>query len=180
MALNTGNLDWESSTLTTQPCKKVYCVMEQVQILTFCKHICWKYLNIFLKCVRKPEVYWCFQGTLKESSAIKWVKSHFIFSYLLLKIVYTTEKVLTGFKLAVRNSQFAKCSDSLQMSFCIFHKKLRIAKIRYFINWVSHWTSYFKLIKYPLLNNVISQKFIVHINFKLHTSFFSNYHFVTI
>ena len=36
----------------------------------------------FLKYMRKPEVAWCFQGALKESSVIKWVKSHFIFSYL--------------------------------------------------------------------------------------------------
>ena len=35
-----------------------------------------------LKYIRKPEVFWCFQGALKERSAIKWVKSHFIFSYL--------------------------------------------------------------------------------------------------
>ena len=40
----------------------------------------------FLKYIRKPEVSWCFQGTLKESSAIKWVKSHFILSYLLCYI----------------------------------------------------------------------------------------------
>ena len=39
----------------------------------------------------------------------------------------------------------------------------------------------FKPIKYPLLNdNVISERFIVHINFELYTSFFSNYHFVVI
>ena len=36
----------------------------------------------FLKYIRKPEVYWYFQGALKESSAIKWVKSHLIFTYL--------------------------------------------------------------------------------------------------
>ena len=36
----------------------------------------------FLKYIRKPEVFWCFQGALKESSAIKWVKGYFIFSYL--------------------------------------------------------------------------------------------------
>ena len=39
----------------------------------------------------------------------------------------------------------------------------------------------FKPIKYPLLNdNVISERFIVHINFELYTSFFSKYHFVVI
>ena len=37
----------------------------------------------FLKYIRKPEVAWCFQGALKETSTIKWVKSHLIFSYLL-------------------------------------------------------------------------------------------------
>ena len=36
----------------------------------------------FLKYIRKLDVFWCFQGALKESSAIKCVKSHFIFSYL--------------------------------------------------------------------------------------------------
>ena len=36
----------------------------------------------FLKYIRKPEVSWCFQGALKKSSAIIWVKSHLIFSYL--------------------------------------------------------------------------------------------------
>ena len=35
-----------------------------------------------LEYVRKPEVSRYFQGALKESSTIKWVKSHFIFSYL--------------------------------------------------------------------------------------------------
>ena len=37
----------------------------------------------FLKYIRKPEVSLSFQGALKESGAIKWVKSHFIFSYFL-------------------------------------------------------------------------------------------------
>ena len=36
----------------------------------------------FLKYIRKSEVSWYFRGALKESSAIKWVKSHFIFRYL--------------------------------------------------------------------------------------------------
>ena len=55
----------------------------------------------FLKYIRKTEVSWCFQGALKESTARKWVKSNFIFSYsfcylpMELKIVYKTEKLLT-------------------------------------------------------------------------------------
>ena len=36
----------------------------------------------FLKYIKKPEVAWCFQGVLKDTSAIKWVKSHLIFIYL--------------------------------------------------------------------------------------------------
>ena len=32
----------------------------------------------FSKYKRKPEVSWCFLGALKESSSVKWVKSHFI------------------------------------------------------------------------------------------------------
>ena len=36
----------------------------------------------FLKYIRKPEVSWCFQGELKETSTMKWVKNHLIFSYL--------------------------------------------------------------------------------------------------
>ena len=58
----------------------------------------------FLKYIIKPEVSWCFQVALKESSVIKWIKSHFVFRYLfcylfkLLKIVYTTEKLLTKWK----------------------------------------------------------------------------------
>ena len=36
----------------------------------------------FLKYIRKPEVSWCFQGGLKETSTTKWVKNHLIFSYL--------------------------------------------------------------------------------------------------
>ena len=35
----------------------------------------------FLKYIRKPEVSWSFQGTLKGTSAMKWVKSHLIFKY---------------------------------------------------------------------------------------------------
>ena len=36
----------------------------------------------FLKYIRKPEIAWCFQGALKETSAMKWVKRHLISSYL--------------------------------------------------------------------------------------------------
>ena len=35
-----------------------------------------------LKYIRKPEVSWYFQGALKETRAMKWSKSHLIFSYL--------------------------------------------------------------------------------------------------
>ena len=35
-----------------------------------------------LKYIRKPEVLWCFQGALKETSAMKWVNSHSTSSYL--------------------------------------------------------------------------------------------------
>ena len=79
------------------------------------------------------------------------------------------------------NLQFAKHFSCLQMSFCIFSKNCELLKsdtswIFRVIHWTSYIVSYFKPIKYPLLNNnVISQKFIVHINFNLHTSFFSNY-----
>ena len=36
----------------------------------------------FLKYIRKPEVSWYFQGALGETSAMKWVKIHLIFSYI--------------------------------------------------------------------------------------------------
>ena len=88
----------------------------------------------------------------------------------------------TGFELAVRNSQFAKCFGSLRISFCIFSKNCESPKsdtVRIFrlIHWNSYILSYFKPIKYPPVEQ-ISQRFIVHINFKIHT-FFSSYHFVT-
>ena len=93
---------------------------------------------------------------------------------------------ITGFKLAICNSQFAKRFGSLRMSFCIFSKNCELLNsdaswIFRVLHWTSYIVSYFKPIKYSLLNNnVISQKFIVHIKFKLHTSIFSNHHFVTI
>ena len=68
---------------------------------------------------------------------------------------------ITRFELAVRNSQ-------LRSVFRV-------------VNWLSHIVSYFEPTKYPLMNdNMISQRFIVHINSKLYASFFSNYHFVMI
>ena len=49
------------------------------------------------------------------------------------------------------------------------------------IDWTSYIVSYFKPTKYHLLNDkVISHRFVVHIYFKLHTSFLCNYHFITI
>ena len=85
----------------------------------------------------------------------------------------------SGFKSAIHNLQFAKHFGSLRMNVCFFSKNWELLKSD--TSWifrVIHWTyyigSYFKPNKYPLLNNnVISQRFIVHINFKLHTSFIS-------
>ena len=71
------------------------------------------------------------------------------------------------FKLAVRNSQFAKHFGSLQMNFCIFSKNCESLKsdtswIFRVIHWTSYIRSYFKPNKYSLLNNnVISQRFII-------------------
>ena len=49
------------------------------------------------------------------------------------------------------------------------------------IHWTAYIVTYFKPTKYHLLNNnVIWHWFIVHIYFKLHTSFLCDYHFVTI
>ena len=93
---------------------------------------------------------------------------------------------LSGFKFIICNSQLVKRFGSLQMSFCILSKNCKSLKsdtsrIFEVIHWTSYIVSYFWAIKNPLLNNnMISQRFIVHINFKLHTSFFSNYHFVTV
>ena len=72
------------------------------------------------------------------------------------------------------------------MSCSIFSKNCELLKsgtswIFRVIHWTSFITCYFKPIKYPLFNNnMILQRFIIHINFKLYTSFFSNYHFVKI
>ena len=88
-------------------------------------------------------------------------------------------KYITGFELAVRNSQFVKHFGSLRMNICIFSKNCKSLKsdtswIFRVIHWTSYIRSYFKPNKYSLLNNnVISQKFIVQINFKLHASFIS-------
>ena len=81
----------------------------------------------------------------------------------------------SGFELAIRNLQFAKCFGSLRMSFCIFSKNCESLKSdTLWILRVIHWTSY--IVSYyntPLLNNnVISQRFVVCINFMLHISFF--------
>ena len=88
--------------------------------------------------------------------------------------------------------QFAICKAFLQfemkfLHFCKNCESLKLDSSWMFIefHWVTHWSSclvsYFKALKCPLLNdNIISQRFIVHINFKLHTSFHSNYHSVAI
>ena len=74
----------------------------------------------------------------------------------------------TGFELAICNLQFAKRFGSLQICFCIFSTNCELLKsntswIFRVIHWTSYIVSYFKPIKYPLLNNnVISQRFIVH------------------
>ena len=69
-------------------------------------------------------------------------------------------------KLAIHNSQFPKLFGSLWMSLCIFSKNCESLKsdtlwISRVIHWTSYIVSYFKPIKYPLLNNnVISQTLI--------------------
>ena len=71
--------------------------------------------------------------------------------------------------IAIRKLQFVKHFSSLQMSFCIFSKNCKSQKsytsrIFRVIHLTSYIISYFKAIKYPLLNNnMISQKFRVHI-----------------
>ena len=114
----------------------------------------------------------------------------FMLKVFFFSILYESWKRMkwgkTGFELAVRNSQFVMRFGSFRLSFCIFSKNYESLKsdtlwIFRFIHWNSYILRYFKPIKYPLLNNnVISQRFIVHINFKIHTSFFFSYHFVTI
>ena len=102
--------------------------------------------------------------------------------HLILSLVESQWKLRpprAGFELTVRNSQFAKHFGSLRINFYIFSKNCKSLKsdtswIFRVIHWTSYIRSYFKPNKYPLLNNnVISQRFIVHINFKLHTSFIS-------
>ena len=88
---------------------------------------------------------------------------------------------LTGFELAICNSR--SVFGSLRMSFCIFSKNCESLKsdtlwIFRLIHWNSYILSYFKPIKYPPVEQ-FSQRFIVYINFRIHT-FFSSYHFVTI
>ena len=88
-------------------------------------------------------------------------------------------KYITGFELAVHNSQFVKHFGSLRMNFYILSKnceslKSDTSRIFRVIYRTSYIRSYFKPNKYSLLNNnVISQRFIVQINFKLHASFIS-------
>ena len=88
-------------------------------------------------------------------------------------------KYITGFELAVRNSQFVKHFGSLRMNFYILSKNCELLKsdtsrIFRVIYRTSYIRSYFKPNKYSLLNNnVISQRFIVQTNFKLHASFIS-------
>ena len=75
-----------------------------------------------------------------------------------------------GFELAIRISQFAKGFGSLRICFCIFSKNCESLKSDTLwnstvIHWTSYIVSYFKPIKYALLNNnVSSQRFIVHIS----------------
>ena len=71
--------------------------MEQAWIATFCWHIvniifkpfpdAGHFLFLYsLRYIRKQEVS-CFQGTEKEPSAMKWVQSHLIFSYLFVTCI---------------------------------------------------------------------------------------------
>ena len=102
-----------------------------------------------------------------------------------IKILLTFTKPV---RVQILHLQFAisEAFWQFQMSFCILSKNCKSLKsdtsrIFEVIHWTSYIVSYFRAIKNPLLNNnMISQRFIVHINFKLHTSFFSNYHFVTV
>ena len=129
---------------------------------------------------------WQFQSSyfeIKSGTPVFWKRFSFFWKFV-SKSKYW--KRWTDLELAIRNLQCPKHFGSLPMSFCIFSKNCELLNsdtswIFRVIHWTSYIVSYFKPIKYPLLNNnLISQKFIVHINFKLHTSFFSNYRFVTI
>ena len=65
---------------------------------------------------------------------------------------------IAGFELAVHNSQFVKRFGSWQICFCIFSNNCESLKsdtswIFRVIYWTSYIVSYFKCIKYPLLNN---------------------------
>ena len=79
------------------------------------------------------------------------------------------------------HSQFAIFKAFWQFANELLHFLKKLPLLKSDTSWifrVTHWTSYiqsyFNPNKYPLLNNnVISQRFIVHINFKLHTSFIS-------
>ena len=63
---------------------------------------------------------------------------------------------ISGFKVAVLNSQFVKCFGSLQMGFCISSKNCKSLKsdtswILRVIYWTRYIVNYFKPIKYPLI-----------------------------
>ena len=75
---------------------------------------------------------------------------------------------VSEYRVRISHLQFAKRFGSLQICFCIFSTNCELLKsdtswIFRVIHWTSYIVSYFKPIKYPLLNNnVISQRFIVH------------------
>ena len=133
-------------------------------------HFCWHHQN-YIKIMYQNTIYIC----------ISWYRK---FCWFLVKKCWCQQNsrgmscdsyifwifFKAGFELAVHNSQFAKRFGRLQMSFCIFSENYELLKLHTsFIFRVIHWTSYivgyFKPIKYPLLNNnVISLRFMVHIN----------------
>ena len=91
-------------------------------------------------------------------------------------------KLRNDVRVRISRSQFAICKAFWQFTNEILHlfskncesRKSDTSWIFRVIHWTSYIGSYFKPNKYPMLNNnVISQRFIVHINFKSHTSFFS-------
>ena len=99
------------------------------------------------------------------------IKAFFCEFYnLVVACLQVSWKLKAGFELAVRNSQFAKRFGNLQMNFCIFSENCKSLKsdtlwIFRVIHWTTYIVSYFKPIKYSLLNNnVISQRFIIHIS----------------
>ena len=118
-----------------------------------------------------------YKNNQNDHKQVNWSHSNhlnFIKSWFFLSLTWSFSHVIaytmSGFDLAIHNSQFVKRFGSLQMSFCIFTENCKLLKSD--VSWmfrVTHWTSYivgyFKPIKYPPLNNnVISQRFIVHIS----------------